>query len=917
MRHDAASGAGSTCQTARGPVHPLLLRIRARIHEFLKRRTWVIIGVALVAAVVHLRGAAPGELNDEGLAKMLGEAAGAHVLPGRIVWEPSGGFWSDVFYGRRLLFLASPSPRDPKDVHRALVRVTWSGKPIAVRSVRNLTNTPKADDVGLVGNGSRFAFTTVAFDRIQSISVLEPAGIRASDRPQGIWDRVMLAISSWQETGSLAGVGRADITLKVPARRAAVALDGQQLSVSITGSEERLVYDLESRKLTQLGSTPGYEARAQPQIHREKPALFWAVDTVRAEVGPAPIAWLENQVFGARDAVRQLSYRLLSSSSPEAQLKESAQVAPPVLDTSKLGSETWPPAAIPSLWKEPREGEGQWVPIRHPFLRKLEGTEPGSQVPPYFYQTFIRPDPKRPYSEVLLIAMDMRQLELRMQAGFEDPQPTAGPPGDGRLPTDPAIYKRVVATFNGAFKTTHGEYGMMVDRRVLLPPVPGGATVVVDDEGSTGLGSWPRTTDIPKNLVAFRQNLDPLIEDGIPNPTGRYIWGWQLQGQSVMTHRTALCVTPTGHLYYAFGEEVDGPTLGRALKQAGCAYGIHLDMNPGHCGFVFTEVQDLQRGQFTLKLADTAMKVPPDRYARWSAKDFFYVMVRDPKPAAGKDIEWKPDPGTQPAPAWLPGIFHGTARAGTVEVELLAFEADRVDFRVRAGKLDPSPLGAPPKKLELSGDDTGRVLAALGLGHATGSSGYGIAFGQAVSLPLRDTYATLVLPATGAPRLHRPGKLPPLGPDEEAVQLPLLAAAGNATAYASAPGALRERGALCVTEQGRVLVARGTHDSSALVTSTLLKLGCSDVVELDRGSHHPPFIHRAGTETPPVGGYETTTLYALGGTMKTTAYRWKHEQAVPSTKPTGFDMSLETWKEIEKKKRERRAVAENEAAASP
>ena len=30
-----------------------------------------------------------------------------------------------------------------------------------------------------------------------------------------------------------------------------------------------------------------------------------------------------------------------------------------------------------------------------------------------------------------------------------------------------------------------------------------------------------------------------------------------------MTQRTALCVTAAGHLYYAWGEEIDGPTLGK------------------------------------------------------------------------------------------------------------------------------------------------------------------------------------------------------------------------------------------------------------------------------------------------------------------------------------------------------------------
>jgi len=46
--------------------------------------------------------------------------------------------------------------------------------------------------------------------------------------------------------------------------------------------------------------------------------------------------------------------------------------------------------------------------------------------------------------------MDMRQLEIGMQAGYEDPKPTTGPPGEGHLPHDKEIYERVVATFNGA-----------------------------------------------------------------------------------------------------------------------------------------------------------------------------------------------------------------------------------------------------------------------------------------------------------------------------------------------------------------------------------------------------------------------------------------------------------------------------------
>ena len=44
-----------------------------------------------------------------------------------------------------------------------------------------------------------------------------------------------------------------------------------------------------------------------------------------------------------------------------------------------------------------------------------------------FYRTFVRPDVERPYAKVLLVAMDMRQLELGMEGGMEDPKPAVGP----------------------------------------------------------------------------------------------------------------------------------------------------------------------------------------------------------------------------------------------------------------------------------------------------------------------------------------------------------------------------------------------------------------------------------------------------------------------------------------------------------
>jgi hypothetical protein len=540
----------------------------------------------------------------------------------------------------------------------------------------------------------------------------------------------------------------------------------------------------------------------------------------------------------------------------------------------------------------------------------MRGLPDGATPPAYFYRTVIRPDPDRPYSELVLIALDMRQLELGMQAGYEDPKPTTGEPGEGHIPPDPKIYGRVVGTFNGAFKTQHGAYGMMVNRRVLLPPVKGGATVIVNDAGEVGLGSWPPSDEIPREIVSYRQNLDPLVEDGVANPTGRRLWGWQIEGTSVMTQRTALCVTAAGHLYYAWAEEIDGPTLGKGLRQAGCSYAMHLDMNPAHSGFVYTDIVNPKKAEYHLKLADDRMTIPPEKFVRWSAKDFFYVMVRDATPHDGSDFAWAADGGTQPTPAWLPGVYSTKTTLGSVEVELTSFEPGHAEFQFRAGTREPVASTAPGLKTSLDEALEHRVIAAIGLGHTTDSTRYGFAFGQSATIALRAGYATLVLSPSTGPRIEAPGTAPTIADDEEAVQLPLLVEGGKIEPRARERGDMRRRAALCITPTKRLIVASATHDTSDTLAAALMRVGCTRIVELDRGSHHPAFLQRVGSATPPVASYETSVLYALGRPMQPRAFRWKPENATRSTKVTSYDYPAPDVAKPHKKKRRKEAAEE-------
>ena len=854
--------------------------------RYLERRVWLGLGAALLGGCAHLCSGAVPARSVDGLAEVLGNRVGGTVDPATIAWEPSGGAWRDLVHGRGVLFLAAPEPGAPHDVFRARVQVTREGQPLRLRALRNLSRSPIGDDVGLRVRAGRAVFATVAYGDIQAVTVLDLEGTRPEDRPRSLLQQWMVAVNDYQRTASVLGLGRTDIVFDAPTSRATLRFDAPHLRIEIAGEGRTLEYDVAQRQLRAADGGDPYGARLITRSPEDKPVILWGVDTLRAEVGPAPVAWLESVLFGARDLIKRNAYSWFGS-TPTDRLREVAggeDVAPVEEDAG------WPPPPLPSIWQRPEPGEGAWEPVNYAFLPQSGRVSRGEESP-YFYRTFVRPDSKRPYSRLLLIAMDARRLELGVQAGYEDPEPLTGPMGTGRLPSDPEVVDRVVATFNGAFKTDHGEYGMMVDRRVLLPPVPNGATVVMDERGGTGFGNWPASAEIPTDLVSFRQNLDPLVEDGVVNPSGRYVWGWQLHGSTVMTQRSALCLTGAGHIIYAFGEELDGAVLARGLRQAGCSYAIHLDMNPGHCGFVFTDVIDLASRRYQLQKASDAMQIPADKYVYSSAKDFFYVLLRDPRPPRLEGVDWVPDPGAQPDPASIPAVFAGTLRVGGLEVELQSFAPQRFTWRIRAGDKEPQADDRPPMKTTLAPTERERAVAAIGCGHTTPEAGLGISFHQSPSIPLRSDSATLVVNGSGEMEIIPPVVELRLQPGDEAVQLPLLADEGELLPRGREPGPMRRRGALCITEAGRLLVARVEHDTAAPAVAALLRAGCRRVVELERGSHHAAFVHRGGTSTPPVGRYPVTVLYALSRPMPPRAYRWRPPGSGASTHPSTPDVS--------------------------
>ena len=865
-------------------------------------RLFAVMAVAALAGkAVRDAASMPDDLT--GLAAALGDDLGGCADPASVRWEPSRGDLADVLFGRSVLFLATSTPCDagpqPRDLFRGRVRVTPEGRLLAIAGTYNLTSTPLGDDHALVVRGQRAAFATNAYGQEQSITALDLSGEGAQATSAAWQDRAMGYLTNLQETGSGAGVARIDVALDQPARAVGLSLSptGGALAIELASDTTRkATLDLDRADLR--GDIAGLHAEAAR--HLPKRFVFWAVDTARAVpwVGPAPIAWLEEKSFWVRDQAKQLAFRFHGDAAGNDRLAEGTDpgAATPGgespaarLDAAHAGDgdTVWPPPPVASMWKTPEAGEGVWAP---PQLSWMRPVIPGA--PPAFFRTFVRPDPDRPYTRVLLVAMDMRQLDLDMEAGVEDPKPLTGPHGSGRLPRDPAVYTRVVAAFNGAFKTEHGNYGMMVHKRVLLPPQPGAASIVTLGDGRVGLGTWGDTKDVgglvdiaDDDIQSFRQNMDALVDHGVVNPTGRALWGYTLPGNGMQTERSAICVTQSGNLMYAWGDDVSATALGKAMSSAGCNYAMHLDMNPHHTGFIFSTIHELKGHDYRSELLTTLMEVSPDRYIEYSPKDFFYMMARDPAPpplaTAGAAAAWQVDEGTQPAPSWLPGVWKNVQTEGGVGVALTQLEPGRARFRLRAGGLEPDGKTGSTAARELDEADVHSVLLAAPMGTATDKVLAGLEIQGKRVLPFSGgpSSAALVASADGALSIVTGGR-GAATTGEDAAEVPLLFDGPQDRALPGVAGAPAAKLALGITADRRVILAHGMATSYAPLTRALRAAGCARAVALDRGAHATATLDRTGTAEPPRARYDGTVLYALAETARPRAFRFDAAKAV-------------------------------------
>jgi hypothetical protein len=340
-------------------------------------------------------------------------------------------------------------------------------------------------------------------------------------------------------------------------------------------------------------------------------------DTLRAIVGPTITAEVESWYLNLSNTSSQVQYQLsnktvaapwkVASVTPKA-----TQPAHTIIAPMELTSLT--PLISPAL-----AGEGVWTVLSN-------APAPYNDLP-LDAKAFIRPDPTHPYAVVTMLQFDPRFFTLHIVSGITEPGGPRGMRGPGIIPASDIRGNTLLAAFNGGFKYADGQYGLMSDGTIYVPPQPGAATIAVNKKGQLILGAWgvdPLLNNQDKDLVSWRQNASLLIDRGVINPLTHdgAAWGGTILN-SAYTWRSAIGITSAGNFIYAAGNALTAETLGEAMKAAGAAMAMQTDINPFWVrAFLYNRDRN---GALSSTKLNPQMQGTGYEYLNGTQRDFFYL----------------------------------------------------------------------------------------------------------------------------------------------------------------------------------------------------------------------------------------------------------------------------------------------------
>ncbi len=506
----------------------------------------------------------------------------------------------------------------PKDVHPVLV----SGKPLVVSlgvgrqpatalidaSVKG--GAPHVYEVQLAWNGGNLASAQLG-KALQAGHGTSDYGLGAA----GGFAYYATAVAGQFQTVTLTknGLARWLFALSAPADRIRLTPSGTRLWVAFDVHGTWRQGSITLSQVAPRSSSPALAA-VQSQVANGNSLFIRLVEGVRQYFGSGIVAAIEDAYYNLADSVQRIYYH---TTGQRAQTPSLAVVRPKAVQASVEAAALPKNIVLPQSWPK-AAGEGVWQPVG-----PLVGGHPAME------ETFLHPDPQRPWATSYLVWIDPRALAVHYETGLSEPVSASGVHGSGMLPTDPAVASHVVAAFNAGFKSESTNFGAMMDGETLDPPVAGVATFAIYQGGQVALGAWGSRTVPKKGLVSFRQNLPLIVDHGQLSPLlgDPQAWG-VVVGNSTYVWRSGLGITPAGDLVYAAGNPLSAYTLADTLVAAGAVRAMQLDINSYWITFNFYRWVAQGSGGYLVGTKLTpAIERPANRYLTPDTRDFFYLTT--------------------------------------------------------------------------------------------------------------------------------------------------------------------------------------------------------------------------------------------------------------------------------------------------
>ncbi len=291
-----------------------------------------------------------------------------------------------------------------------------------------------------------------------------------------------------------------------------------------------------------------------------------------------------------------------SSPTPQAQASTTTRPAQTTSTTVAPASTTTPtaPAASTAGWAEVS------TDVKGTAVEERTVTVPSGRV-------------------VTLVRFDAGHVVYDLHVGSSDPPTDLATIAQDRGPAiaaDEAPF--LLAAFNAGFKMNADQGGVEVDGQVVAPLLDGKASFVIDTDGTAHIGVWGSVLPAQGEQVeSVRQNLPPLITDGVPNPTVGTPSDWGATvNSSMVVARSAAGEDAQGDILYAGGMALLPADLAAALLDAGAVNAMQLDINPN-----WVQLDTAAGAGLPLVAGVPGQNRPADQYQVGWTRDFFAVLA--------------------------------------------------------------------------------------------------------------------------------------------------------------------------------------------------------------------------------------------------------------------------------------------------